>query len=145
MDESYNLLKLNQERGRLLPNVFEVVNGGWMPCAAYTDGDIQNAFYEGDTGNIEITNLFVFNLKGELIHAAINFLRSWHDSKVFESAELLHDRPLDENTAVGYAIREDSAFVSQAGVLHGETIRRRKHTTRAMFHCLQCQLQQMRF
>lgn len=126
MDESHRLLKFNRSNGPLLPNVFAVIDGARMPCADYTDSDLQNAFYEGYTGNTEITNIFVFNFKGELIHAAVNFPGSWHDSKVVLSSGLLLDRLSDDKTPRGYAILGDSAFIARARVTHGKILRGRK-------------------
>ena len=126
MDDSYNLLKMNRKHGHLLPNVFGILDGGRMPCAAFTDGNLQNAFYEGYTGNVEITNIFVFNFKGELIHSAVNFPGSWHDSKVVMASGLLLKKLSDEKTPVGYAILGDSAFVTRARVVHGKIVRSRK-------------------
>ena len=64
MEASSRLLQENRENGRLLNGVFVVMDGGWMPCADYVDVDTQNAYYEGYTGNVEVTNLFVWNLYG---------------------------------------------------------------------------------
>jgi len=60
-----------------------------MPCADYIDTDLQNAFFEGFTQGVEVTNLFVWNFYGELIHAAINYPGSWHDSKLAGASGLL--------------------------------------------------------
>lgn len=53
-----------------------------MPCVAYESNDLQHDFWEGFTQVTEVTNLLVFNFYGELMHTAINYPGSWHDSKV---------------------------------------------------------------
>lgn len=128
MDESYELLKNNRENGVLLPDVFGVVDGGRMPCADYEDQDLQNGYYEGYTGSVEVTSIFVFNFRGEIIHAGVNFPGSWHDSKVVLASGLLLDRLSDEKTPRGKAILGDSAFVTNTRVTHGKIIRGRKTT-----------------
>lgn len=126
MKESSELLKLNRENGQYLNNVFGVVDGGRMPCADYTDVDMQNAYYEGYTTNVEVTNLLVYNFKGELIHAALNFPGSWHDSRVANMSGFIY--PLlyeDDITPPGMAILCDSAFLSGREI-KGKLIRARK-------------------
>jgi len=49
MRTSAALLESNRRYGPLLKGVFCVTNGGRMPCADYTDADLQNAFFEGYT------------------------------------------------------------------------------------------------
>lgn len=44
-----------------------------MPCATYIEKDAQNACYEGYTTIVEVSNLFVFNFKGEVMQSGINF------------------------------------------------------------------------
>ena len=97
-----------------------------MPCAEYLDGDLQNAYFEGYTQKVEVTNLFVWNFYGELIHAAINFPGSWHDTKLASVSGLYHPKLDDEMTPPGMAILADSAFVNNARVTNGKIIRPRK-------------------
>lgn len=61
MDKSYELLRLNPENGALQPILFGVIDGGRIPCADYNYQDLKNAYYEGCTGNVEVTNIFAFN------------------------------------------------------------------------------------
>ena len=82
MKASSALLEQNRVHGLLLRGVFAITDGGRMPCADYTDLDLKNAYFEGFTQNVEDTNLFVWNFFGEIIHAAINYLGSWHDTKL---------------------------------------------------------------
>lgn len=60
-----------------------------LPCADYTDVDLQNAYYEGCISSEEVNNLLVFNFKGEIIHAAINFPERWHYSRLDPRRDLL--------------------------------------------------------
>lgn len=112
MKESSLALMKNRPNGRMMKGIFAVVDGGRVPCAHYTDCDMQNAYYEGYTGNVEVTNLLVFNFFGEIIHAGVNFPGSWHDSKLASLSGLIYPKLSDEMTPHGYAILGDSAFVS---------------------------------
>lgn len=128
MDDSYQLLKKNRENVHLLPDVFCVIHGGRMPCADYEDKDLQNAFYEGYTGNLEVTNIFVFNFRGEIIHSGVKFPGSWHGSKVVLESCLLIYKLSDERTPRGKAILGDSDFIINSRVVHGKITRGRKST-----------------
>lgn len=35
--------------------------------------DMQNAYYEGYTENVKVTNLLMFNFHGKIIHADVNY------------------------------------------------------------------------
>lgn len=62
-----------QSKNRVqLGRLFGVVDGGRFSCAYHTEGDMQNWYYEGYTTNVDVTNLFVFNFLGDLIHESIN-------------------------------------------------------------------------
>lgn len=124
MKESTQLLQENREFGHLLKGVFAVVDGGRMPCADYNDPDLQNAYYEGYTCSVEVTNLFVFNFMGELIHAAINYPASWHDDKLAYASGVLYPKLEDEMTPPGFSIFGDSAFVTRT--MEGKLVRSRK-------------------
>lgn len=123
MQESNQLLMDTREHGHLLRGVFAVVDGGRMPCADYTDPNIQNAYYEGYTCCVEITNLFVYNFKGEIIHAGLNYPGSWHDSILAFRSGLVNPK-LHIWTPCGFAILADSAF--QFYGLDGKIVRARK-------------------
>ena len=73
MRDSARLLLRNGHHGHILTGVFTVLDGGYMPCATYTDPDLQNAFWEDFTQCDEVTNLFVWNFYGEIIYAAVYF------------------------------------------------------------------------
>ena len=120
------LLKNNRTNGPLLKGVFAVTDGGRMPCADYTDVDTQNAYFEGFTQGVEVTNLFVWNFYGELIHAAVNFPGSWHDTKLAGASGLYYPKLSDEMTPPGYAILGDSAFVNNTNVTNGKVLPGRK-------------------
>lgn len=125
MKESTELLQQNREFGHLLKGVFAVVDGGRMPCADYEDPDMQNAYYEGYTCSVEVTNLFVYNFKGELIHAAVNYPGSWHDNRLAMTSGLIFPNLGDEMTPPGFAILGDSAFVTRT--TGGKVVRARKN------------------
>ena len=120
------LLERNRDYGTLLRGVFAIVDGGRMPTANYTDSNLQNAYFEGFTQNEEVTNLFVFNFFGEIIHGAINFPGSWHDNRLAAASGLYWPKLSDSHTPAGYAILGDSAFVTDVRCTNGKVLRGRK-------------------
>ena len=120
------LLQNNRTNLPLLKGVFAVTDGGRMPCADYTDVDTQNAYFEGFTQGVEVTNLFVWNFYGERVHAAINFPGSWHDTMLAGASGLYYPKLSDEMTPPGYAILVDSAFVDNTSVTNGKVLQGRK-------------------
>lgn len=126
MKASASLLENNRINGGLLQGIFAVTDGGRMPCADYTDTNLQNAYFEGFTQGVEVTNLFVFNFFGELIHAAINYPGSWHDTKLATVSGLYFPKLSDERTPPGMAILGDSAFVNNVRITNGKIVRGRK-------------------
>lgn len=52
-----------------------------MRCADFRKADLQKTYVEWYTHQVEVTNLFLWNVYGEIIHAAINFPGGWRDSK----------------------------------------------------------------
>lgn len=126
MHASAELLRRNRGNGFLLNGVFAVVDGGRMPCADYINRDLQNAYYEGYTQKVEVTNLFVWNFFGEIIHAAVNYPGSWHDSKLASASGLIYPKLSDAMTPPGFAILGDSAFTNDTRLTKGKVIRGRK-------------------
>ena len=59
MHASASLLQQNWTYGPIFRGVFAVTDGGRMPCAEYNDRDLQNAYFEEVTQDVEVTNLFV--------------------------------------------------------------------------------------
>lgn len=110
-ESNYNLLH-NRPFGPLLRGVFGVVDGGTLPCADDDDVEVQNSYYEGYTGNVEETNILVFNSAGEVTHAGVNFPGSWHDSREARVSGLWYPKLGDEMTPPGNALLGDSAFVA---------------------------------
>lgn len=53
-----------------------------MLSADYKTQDVQNSCNEG---NVEMTNLLVFNFNGEKIYAGVNYARSWTTKLFFAS------------------------------------------------------------
>jgi len=126
MEKSSSLLHCNRVNGRLLEGVFGITDGGRMPCADYTEPNLQNAYLEGFTQSVEVTNLLVFNFFGELIHAAVNYPGSWHDTKIATVSGLYYPKLSDEFTPPGMAILGDSAFVTNTKATNGKIVRSRK-------------------
>lgn len=118
--------------GRLMKGNFDVVNGDRLPCSDYDDADVQNAYYEGYTSNLVVTNLFVFNFFVEVIHAGIKFPGSWHDTKMASASGLLDPNLGDAIPPLWNSINGDSAFSCTlgAGVAKSSASERRtKHET----------------
>ena len=126
MRASSSLLERNREYGVVLKGIFGIMDGARMPCADYTNKNIQNACYEGCACSEEVTNLFVFNFFGELIHAAVNFPGAWHDSRVAQTSGLPYPLLCDDRTPPGCAILLDSAFSNDITITHGKIVRARK-------------------
>lgn len=136
MRKSCESLENNRPNGSILRGVFVVVGGGRIPCAYYINLELQNAYSEGYTGSVEVTNLFVCNFFGELIHAAINFPGSWHDSKLAHASYLIHLNLSDEQATPGFAILGDSAFVENSCMVNGKIFRGQKSTeSRGISEC----------
>lgn len=94
-----------------------------MTCADYVDEDFRNAYYEGHTGNIEVTNIMVFNFFGEIVHAGVNFPGSWQDIKLASASGLINPKLSDEMNPPEYAILGDSAFLSDIRMENGKIVR----------------------
>lgn len=99
----------NGPSGNLLNGIFGIMEVERMPCVSFGNVYTENAYWERYTQAHEVTNLFVWDFKGELIHTAINCPGIWHDSKIASVSGLF--APLLENrTPAGFAILADSAF-----------------------------------
>lgn len=107
----YNCPNENIQRG-----ISEVVDGRRLPCATYKNLDMKNEYYKWYTGNVKETNLFVFNFFGVIIHAAINFSGSLHDSNLATMSRLLDPKLGNEMTPLGFVISGDSAFSTNGTV-----------------------------
>lgn len=57
MAKSAGFLKEIRPNDPILSNIFGVLEGGRLPCADYVNADVQNAYYEGYTTSVEVTNL----------------------------------------------------------------------------------------
>lgn len=101
-----------------------------MLCADFQNLDLHNAYFEGYKKQVEVTNLFLWNFKGELIHAAMNFSGSWHDSILATVSGLYHG-PYhyclsDESTPAQMAFLAHSAFVTSTKTTNGKIVHTRK-------------------
>lgn len=57
----------------MLNGMLAAMDGALMKCPPYNDTDIQYAFWKGFIQSNEVTNLFVWHFRGELVHAAVNY------------------------------------------------------------------------
>ncbi len=126
MPASASVLQKNRPLVALLTGVFAITDGARMPCAEYTDIDLQNAYFEGYTQCAEVTNLFVWNFYGEIIHAAVKFARGWHDIRPASASGLCLPKLSDQNTPPGFAVLGDSAFINTTSTTGGKVVRGRK-------------------
>lgn len=124
METSANLLVNNRPNVELLPRILAVMDVGRMPTVVYTNPSLQNSYWEGFTEGNKVINLFIWYFRGLLIHAAVNYSGSWHDSRVAASSGFY--RPLLESKTPGYAILADSAFPRVGGFIQGKIVRARK-------------------
>lgn len=72
-----------------MKEVFNIVNGTRILCAEHANKKIQQVYYECNNTASKTTNLVVNILEGELVHAVLNFSKSWHDSRVANLSELI--------------------------------------------------------
>ena len=126
MRASASLLEHNRTYGHLLQGLFAITDIGRMPCADYTDVDLQNAYFEGFTQNVEVTNLFVRNFFGDIIHASVSYPDSCHDTQLAGMSGLYFPKLSDEMTPPGMAILGDSAFFNTTKATNGKLLRGRK-------------------
>lgn len=85
-----------------MKGIFAVTDRGRMPCADYMDTNRQNAYFNGFRQRVEVTNLFVFILFGELSHAAVHYHAFSHDTKLETVPELYFPKLSDELTTPGH-------------------------------------------
>lgn len=111
MKESACLLNNNGPFERLFNYVFGVLDGGRLPCVGYINTNIQNFYYEGYPGNVDLINLVIYNFRGEAIHAAFSCSGFWHESKVSNSFGLMRKYLSDSYDRSRFLILADSAFV----------------------------------
>lgn len=127
MAESAARLQKYRQYGYALRGVFGVTDGARLDCVSFVDNDLQNAYFQKFTQEVEVTNLLVWNFKGEIIHAALNFPGSWHDSKLaYVSGLYWPSLAEDSITPPEYAILGDSAFVHNTRVTNGKVLRAKK-------------------
>ena len=107
-----------------------------MKSAEYLDADLQNPYFEGYTQTVEVTKLFVRNFYGELIHGAMNFPGSWHETKVASVSGLYDPKLGDDMKPPEMAIPTNSAFGNNARVTNGKIIVPRKKNKSMIFPLL---------
>lgn len=71
--ESAALLERNRSNVTVLKGILAVIDRGRFKWADYLKNEIQNAYFEGFTQQVEVTSIFVFNLKAEVIFATMNY------------------------------------------------------------------------
>lgn len=97
-----------------------------MQCADYCDPETQNAFFKGYTQQVEVTNLLVFNVFGEVIFEAVNFPGSFHDSRLAYTSGLVTKKLSDALNPPGYSTLCDGAFLASRKAGRGKIVRARK-------------------
>lgn len=68
----------------------------------------------------------MFNFYGEVIHAAINYPESWHDTKLASVSELYFPKLLDAMTPPGTRKLGDSAFVNNTTCTNRKIVRAKR-------------------
>ena len=104
------------------------MDSGRIKCADYVFKDVQNAFNEGYTTNVQVTNLFVFDSHGCLIRAALNYPGRYHDWRLYNMFGLMYPKLRDERAPPGYTIACDSAFIVRNSTVSGKLVRARKRS-----------------
>lgn len=76
LDETKTLSRLLQEvlpHGHLLKGAFAGIGDGHFPCPNYANTSMQNPLKEGYAQCVEVKNLLVYNVRGDFVHAALNY------------------------------------------------------------------------
>lgn len=77
-----SLMENNRKFGCLVNDVCRITNRGGFKVQHYGDPNMQCAYFEHYSQQEELTNLFVFNVFEDIIHAAINLLGGFHDTNL---------------------------------------------------------------
>lgn len=104
------LLERDRPNRNVIRGFFAAMDGGRLPCADYTEGDVQNAYYKGYTISVEVTNFLVYDFHGAIIHAGFNLPCSWHDARLANWSGLTYQKLSDDMTLPGFAILCDTTF-----------------------------------
>lgn len=78
--------------------------GDRLSCADYVNVDIPNANFKEYIETVEVTNVFVFDFNGEIIHPAVYHPDCWHVNKVASMSELQFPEMGDNTTPKGYEV-----------------------------------------
>lgn len=78
------------------------MDGRQIFCASFFDVNVHNSYYQGYTQGVQVTDLLVYNFKGEIIHAEINYPGLFHDSKLSNLSGLLFPKLGDVMTPPGF-------------------------------------------
>lgn len=110
MRESAALLERNCKHDRLLKGLFGVLDDCCMKFATCANPYIQKAYLEGFTQADKVNNLLVWRFRDEINHAAMNYPRSWHDSKAAAASGLYYTH-LKSHTSARLAILGTAFFL----------------------------------
>lgn len=94
----------------MIRDVFAVMDKGRLPCAVYIEGGLQNAYYEGHTTSVEVTDFLVLEFHRATIYAGISFRGNWHDAKLANCSGLTYPKISNSMTLLGYATIFDRAI-----------------------------------
>eukprot|EP00737_Agarophyton_chilense_P004626 gb/GEZJ01005981.1/.p1 GENE.gb/GEZJ01005981.1/~~gb/GEZJ01005981.1/.p1 ORF type:complete len:176 (+),score=10.95 gb/GEZJ01005981.1/:539-1066(+) len=123
MEESSDIFQNSRPHLFALRGVFAVSNGARLLCADFVHPETQNAFYNAMSQNVEATNLLVWNFKGEIIDACVNFPGSWHYSKLAYVSGMYWPSLIEDlNTPPGFGVLGDSAFVNNTKTTKGKVV-----------------------
>lgn len=128
LDASSKLLAEDSPDVRLMKGILGTVDDGTMPCADYTDSDIQSAYYKGYRCEAEVASLFVFKFYGKFLHAAINYLASRYGSNICILSGLMRPKLGGKTTQPGYVIIGDILFASCLDASELKLVRARKRS-----------------
>lgn len=84
-------------------------NEDCIPCVSYTYTDLESSFWEDFTQATEVTNLFVWSFRGELIYAVVRFPGNWYDYNL-AAASGLYRYTLTEKRLSGIEALADRSF-----------------------------------
>lgn len=123
MKSSAALLRKKRWYGVLYDGVFAVTDGSRMPCVSFTNNYMQNAYFQEYLQEVEITNLLVWDVHEDIVHAAVDYPGSWHYNHLAAQSGLEWPLLSNENTTPGFAVLCHSAFVNNITATNGKIVR----------------------
>lgn len=122
--------------GGLFDGAFEVTDGFRLLCVSFANNDMQNAYYQGYTQQVEVPNLLVWLFSGKIIHAAINHPSLYHVTRLAALSGLYWPNLSGTNTPPGFYILGESKIVNNYEATNKKILRARESNERSQIPLL---------